>query len=122
MPPKNLFSLLTSACFMSSSRFVCALTSLFEKSSSSCISDSMRLDMVLKFVRVPPSHREFMYIAPTCVASLRISSLACGFVPTNRHWPPSATMFLMASLAFSTASSVFVTSKTCRLLCFMRMY
>ena len=55
----------------------------------------MRAWMVLKFVRVPPSHLVLMKKAPLRFASDSTVSEACFFVPTNTTFLPSATVSSM---------------------------
>ena len=60
-----------------------------------------RLYTVWKLVSMPPSQRWFTYGMPTRAACSAIASCACFLVPTNSTLPPSATVFLMKSNAFS---------------------
>ena len=67
---------------------------------SSCMRSS-RSEIVLQFVRRPPSQRWFTYGMPTRSASSAMESWDCFFVPTKRTEPPrSATLRTNACACF----------------------
>ena len=53
----------------------------------------IRLEIVSKLVRRPPSQRWFTYGMPAAEADSAIVSRACFFVPTNKTVPPRLATF-----------------------------
>ena len=68
---------------------------------SSSLSRWMRLMTVWKLVSMPPSQRWLTNGIPTRVACSEMASWACFLVPTNRIWPPRATVSLTKAYARS---------------------